>query len=71
MIERVKKWIKYHIRWQSGFVVSFPCMWLFIDVWDWPMWVSIIGFQFVETQIEPGLDRRDRSVLDDGYLVES
>jgi uncharacterized integral membrane protein len=22
-------------------------MWLFIDVWNWPMWVSIIGFQFV------------------------
>ena len=47
MIERVKKWVKYHIRWQSGFVVSFPCMWLFIDVWDWPLWLSIVAFQFV------------------------
>ena len=26
--KRTRRWIKYHIRWQSGFLISFPTMWI-------------------------------------------
>ena len=58
MIERVKTWIKYHIRWQSGFVISFPCMWAFNELLEWPLWISIIGFQFIGALVYYPIDNK-------------
>jgi hypothetical protein len=58
MIGRVKTWIKYHIRWQSGFLISFPTMWLFSEMWNWPLWASIIGFQFIGALVYYPIDNK-------------
>ncbi len=43
----MKKYLLYHLRWQSGFVICTPLLYLFIDNWHWPIWVSTIVMQFV------------------------
>ena len=35
------------MKWQLGIIVSLPCMYLFQDVFHWPYWATIVGFQFV------------------------
>lgn len=45
------RYIKYNIRWQSGFVVCYPCMWFFQQVLGLDMWLSVIAFQFVGANI--------------------
>tara|TARA_Y100000287_G_C14211811_1_gene351326 strand:- start:562 stop:777 length:216 start_codon:yes stop_codon:yes gene_type:complete len=58
MIERTRRWIKYHVRWQSGFLISFPTMWLFNEMWNWPLWASIIGFQFIGALVYYPIDNK-------------
>jgi len=43
----MKKYLTYHAKWQLGIIVSLPCMYLFQDIFHWPHWATIIGFQFV------------------------
>lgn len=43
----MKQYLTYHLKWQLGIIVSLPCMYLFQDVFHWPYWATIVGFQFV------------------------
>jgi hypothetical protein len=43
----MKQYLTYHMKWQLGIIVSLPCMYLFQDVFHWPYWATIVGFQFV------------------------
>lgn len=52
-----KRYIKYNARWQIGFIVCYPCMWLFVDVLNWNMATSVIAFQFVGANIFYHVDR--------------
>lgn len=52
----MKSYIKYHIRWQMGFVIFSPCMYLF-NYWHIDTWVSIILMQFVGAIIFWPLDK--------------
>ena len=47
----MKRYLTYNIRWQLGFIVCYPSMWLFTDVLEWSLWASIVGFQFVGANI--------------------
>ena len=47
----------YHIKWQVGVVVSWPCMWLMHDIWGWNNFWTIIGFQFVGALIFWNIDK--------------
>ena len=38
---------KYHLRWQSGFIYTWPVMYLLNDVLQLPLWLTILTFQFV------------------------
>ena len=53
----IKRYLKYNLRWQAGFVVCYPCMYLFTDVLGWSMWASVIAFQFVGANIFYHVDR--------------
>tara|TARA_A100001037_G_scaffold244817_1_gene225900 strand:+ start:67525 stop:67659 length:135 start_codon:yes stop_codon:yes gene_type:complete len=33
-------------------------MWLFGELWDWPLWASIIGFQFIGALIYYPIDNK-------------
>ena len=57
MGENIKRYLKYNVRWQLGFIVCYPTMWLFTDALGWPLWASIIGFQFVGANIFYHVDR--------------
>lgn len=41
------KIVKYHLRWQSGFIYTWPAMYLLNDVLQLPLWLTILVFQFV------------------------
>ncbi len=49
--------LKYHARWQSGFIVCYPTMWLFSDYLELPLWLSIVLFQFVGASIFYHVDK--------------
>ena len=60
----MNRYLKYNIRWQSGFVICYPCMWFFQDYLNMPIWASVIAFQFVGANIFYHVDRwifKDRS----------
>lgn len=42
-----KQILKYHARWQSGFIFSWPTFYVCQDLLNMPLWTSIITFQFV------------------------
>jgi hypothetical protein len=46
-MKNLKTFIFYILKWQLGIIVSWPCMWLFHEVWGWSNFWTIIGFQFV------------------------
>lgn len=52
-----KKYLKYNIRWQAGFIVCYPCLWLFQDVLEWSIATSVIAFQFVGANIFYWVDK--------------
>jgi len=43
----MKKFLMYSLKWQSGIIVSYPCMYLFHDYLHWNNFNTIIAFQFV------------------------
>ena len=43
----MKKYLTYHLKWQLGFFVAWPCMFLFQDFLGWPYWATVLGFQFI------------------------
>ena len=43
----MKKYLTYHLKWQLGFFVAWPCMFLFQDYLGWPYWATVLGFQFI------------------------
>ena len=47
----IKRHLKYHLRWQCGFCVCYPCMWFFSDVLKLPLWGAVVAFQFVGASI--------------------
>lgn len=51
-----KRIIKYHARWQSGFVVSFPVVYICQEKLGMPLWASILLFQFVGALIYYNID---------------
>jgi len=53
----IKRVLKYHLRWQTGFLYTYPVMYLFIDVWNMPMWLTILAFQFIGALIYYPLDK--------------
>jgi hypothetical protein len=42
-----KQLLTYHAKWQIGFFITTPCMYLFSDVLQWPHWATVIAFQFI------------------------
>jgi hypothetical protein len=57
MNPKLKQFLIYHLRWQSGFFVAMPSMWFFQDKLHWPLWAAIIGFQFVGALIYYSIDK--------------
>lgn len=60
----MNRYLKYNLRWQSGFVICYPCMWLFQDYLGWSTFWSVIAFQVVGANIFYHVDRwifKDRS----------
>ena len=53
----IDKHVKYHLRWQAGFFVCFPCMWVFSDVLELPLWLAVVMFQFVGALIFYHVDK--------------
>ena len=47
----VKKYLKYNVRWQAGFIVCYPSLWFFQDYLGWGIAASVIAFQFVGANI--------------------
>jgi len=43
----LKQFIVYHIRWQSGFIVSFPVMYICQQYYHMSLFWSVFSFQFV------------------------
>jgi len=41
-----KKYGLYHLRWQSGYLLTFVVFYLCIDIFELPMWLTVIIFQF-------------------------
>lgn len=56
-MKNFKRYIIYHIKWQVGVVISWPCMWLMHDIWGWSNFWTIIGFQFVGALIFWNIDK--------------
>jgi hypothetical protein len=56
-MKNLKQYILYHIKWQTGVVVSWPCMYLMHDIWGWNNFWTIIGFQFVGALIFWNIDK--------------
>ena len=56
-MKNFKRYIIYHIKWQVGVVISWPCMWLMHDIWGWSNFWTIIGFQFVGSLIFWNVDK--------------
>lgn len=54
---KIKRYLKYNLRWQCGFVICYPCMWFFTDVMQWGMAASVIGFQFIGANIFYHVDK--------------
>lgn len=54
---KMNRYLKYNIRWQSGFVICYPCMWFFQDYLGMSIWASVIAFQFVGANIFYHVDR--------------
>lgn len=42
-----KKYLKYHLKWQLGIIVTGPLMYLFIDYLHFNYWSAVLSFQFV------------------------
>jgi hypothetical protein len=57
MKPKMSRYLKYNIRWQSGFVVCYPCMWFFQDYMQWSTLWSVIAFQVVGANIFYHVDR--------------
>jgi hypothetical protein len=34
-------------KWQVGFFITVPCMYLFLDILGWSNWATTIAFQFI------------------------
>lgn len=56
-MKKYKTYILYHLKWQIGILVSWPCMWLFKDVLGWSNFWTIIAFQFVGALIFWNIDK--------------
>ena len=56
-MKNFKRYIIYHIKWQVGVVISWPCMWLMHDIWGWSNFWTRIGFQFVGALIFWNVDK--------------
>ena len=56
-MKNFKRYIIYHVKWQVGVVISWPCMWLMHDIWGWSNFWTIIGFQFVGALIFWNVDK--------------
>lgn len=41
-----KKYGLYHLRWQSGFLLNALVFYVCIKLLDFPIWLSVIIFQF-------------------------
>ena len=64
-----KTFLKYMCKWQLGFIVAVPCLYFFIDVLEYPLWLSTILFNFVGAVIFYPIDvwilKNKKSVMDD------
>ena len=52
-----KRYGIYHAKWQIRVVISWPCMYLMLDIWGWNNFWTIIGFQFVGALIFWNIDK--------------
>lgn len=53
----MKKYLIYHLRWQSGFIISIPCMYFFKDYLELPSWLVVLIFQFIGALIFYPIDK--------------
>jgi|LakMenEpi03Aug12_release.lakeMendotaPanAssembly.Ray.scaffolds.fasta_scaffold274188_2 hypothetical protein len=56
-MKNLKTYLLYHLKWQTGIVISWPCMYVMHDVWGWNNFWTIIGFQFVGALIFWNIDK--------------
>ena len=43
----MKKYLIYHARWQTGFILQYPLTYLMIDMWQLPTWLYCVLFAFI------------------------
>ena len=41
------RYAKYHLRWQTGFLIATPVMYICIDYLKMDYWLAVIIFQFI------------------------
>lgn len=41
-----KRIFGYHLRWQSGYIIAAPLLYLCQDIWNLSIWTSVFVFQF-------------------------
>jgi putative flippase GtrA len=52
-----KQYGVYHLKWQMGIVITWPLMYLFIDILHWNYLCSMIAFQLVGAVVFYPIDR--------------
>lgn len=52
-----KKYVAYHLRWQLGWFVFTPILYILIDYFKFPLWSSMIIAQFIGACIFWYVDR--------------
>ena len=57
-MKNFKIYLIYHLKWQIGIVISWPCMWLLHDVCGWNNFYTIVGFQFIGACVFWYVDKR-------------
>jgi hypothetical protein len=56
-MKKFKTYLLYHLKWQSGIIVSWPCMYLLHEQLGWNNFWSIMGFQFIGALLFWNIDK--------------
>jgi hypothetical protein len=56
-MKNLKTYLLYHLKWQVGIIVSWPCMYLLHDMLGWNNFCSIVGFQFIGALLFWNIDK--------------
>ncbi|MBK6447216.1 MAG: hypothetical protein IPO49_12270 [Bacteroidetes bacterium] len=53
-----KQYFQYHLKWQSGFFITWPVLMVCTNYLHFPLWLSTIVFQFIGAIVFWFIDKR-------------